>query len=58
MGLGTFAYLCMKPQDLENLFNKINENYDSVKGVPSPYGNGKSAQKILKLIKDGYVTGI
>ena len=58
MGLGTFAYLCMKPQNLESLFDKVNNNYDSVMGIPSPYGNGKSAEKILKLIKDGYISEI
>ena len=57
-GVGTFAYLCMEPSGLEELFNRINDNYNSVKDIPSPYGDGKSAQKILKLIKDGYVTGI
>ena len=58
MGLGKFSYLCLEPKDLEELFNKVNNNYDTVMGVPCPYGDGKSAQKILKLIKDGYVTGI
>ena len=58
MGLGKFSYLCFEPKDLEELFNKVNNNYDSVMGMPSPYGNGKSAERILKLIKDGYISEI
>ena len=58
MGLGKFAYLCHEPKDLEGLFDKVSSAYDSVIGTPSPYGDGKSAQKILKLIKDGHVKGI
>tara|TARA_R110001583_G_scaffold91010_1_gene233015 strand:+ start:82 stop:1086 length:1005 start_codon:yes stop_codon:yes gene_type:complete len=55
MGLGTFSYLCLKPKGLEELFNKVNDSYNTVMGMPCPYGNGKSAETILKLIKDGYI---
>ena len=58
MGIGTFAFLCMNPDKLEKLFLNINNNYKAAEGVPSPYGDGKSAERILKLIKDGHVTGI
>ena len=58
MGLGKFSYLCLEPSNLEELFNKVNSNYNSVMGMPSPYGNGKSAERILKLIKDGYISEI
>ena len=40
-GLGTFAFLCMKPDNLEELFSRVNDNYSSVKDIPSPYGDGK-----------------
>lgn len=57
-GVGTFSYLCKKPEDLEKIFMKINKNYNCAKNLLSPYGDGQSSKKILKLIKDGYVTGI
>ena len=58
MGIGTFAFLCMSPDKLEKLFLNVNNNYKSAEGKKSPYGDGKSAERILKLIKDGHVQGI
>ena len=58
MGLGTFAFLCLTPEKLYDLFENINKSYQMSAAIPSPYGEGKSAQRILKLIKDGYVKGI
>jgi len=58
MGVGTFSFLCKEPNDLEKIFTNVNNNYTSAAGIPSPYGDGKAAQTILKLIKDGHVTGI
>ena len=58
MGVGTFSFLCKSPDDLEKLFTNVNKNYMSAEGIQSPYGDGKSAERILKLIKDGHVKGI
>jgi len=58
MGIGTFSFLCMSPAKLHDLFDNVNRSYQMAEGIPSPYGDGYSAQRILKLIKDGYVTGI
>ena len=58
MGIGTFSFLCKHPDDLSRLFDNVNSNYQSAEGISSPYGDGKSSEKILKLIKDGYVQGI
>ena len=58
MGVGTFSFLCTTPDKLERLFFNVNNNYRSSEGIKSPYGDGKSAARILKLIKDGYVKGI
>ena len=47
-----------KIDKLEKLFLNVNNNYKSAEGKKSPYGDGKSAERILKLIKDGHVKGI
>lgn len=58
MGVGTFSFLCKSPEDLEKIFTNVNNNHMAAEGIKSPYGDGRSAERILKLIKDGYVTGI
>lgn len=48
-GLDTgHLHICDNPTDLKLIFNKINKNY--IIDEECPYGNGKSSQKIKKLI--------
>jgi UDP-N-acetylglucosamine 2-epimerase (non-hydrolysing) len=43
-------HLCSKPQNLNSEFLKINNNF--VISKKCPYGNGKSSQKILKILNN------
>lgn len=48
-GLDTgHLHMCDNPLDLASIFNKINKNY--IINEKCPYGNGKSSQKIKKLL--------
>ena len=48
-GLDTgHLHMCDNPLDLTLIFNKINKNY--IINKKCPYGNGKSSQKIKKLL--------
>jgi len=46
--LGTFTYLCKTVAELPELFNKIKEDF--IPEGDCPFGDGKSAEKILQLL--------
>ena len=48
-GVNTFAFMCPEPEELEKIFNQINADHIPVGDCP--YGDGKSAQKILEILK-------
>ena len=47
-GLGTFAFMCEKPDQLESLFQKVNSDYKI--DLPSPYGDGFSSKRIVEIL--------
>lgn len=51
-GLGVFAQLCGKPNQLEQLFVDFYFNPEIPKIFDCPYGDGQSAKKITKIIKE------
>tara|TARA_R100001509_G_scaffold94928_1_gene55043 strand:+ start:6715 stop:7722 length:1008 start_codon:yes stop_codon:yes gene_type:complete len=52
-GLGTgHLYLCKKPQDLEKIFEEVNNNY--IIEAACPYGDGFASEKIYKILRDKY----
>ena len=51
-GMGTFSTLVMKPADLKNAFKWANKSHIPDKNERCPYGDGKSAQKILGILKN------
>ena len=48
--IGTHSFMCGEPELLEDLVNKINENYEV--DSECPYGNGKSWKKIVNYFYD------
>lgn len=48
-GLNTFSFLCKNPENLQQFFNKINE--DCYIDLPCPYGDGKASFKIVEILK-------
>lgn len=55
-GIGTFAIKCTSPEDLERLFNNMNENH-----IPTgqcPYGDGYAAEKAFEVIASEIPTGL
>lgn len=49
-GVGEFALMCMAPDDLERLFEDVNNNH-----IPTgkcPYGDGYAATKVYQILKD------
>jgi len=49
-GLGTFAYLCTSPSELEGIFDKVNKDHNPIGSCP--YGDGKASEKIYRILKD------
>jgi UDP-N-acetylglucosamine 2-epimerase (non-hydrolysing) len=49
-GIGSFAFLCSQPQSLNELFEKVNNDY-KVSGV-CPYGDGYASKRIYRILKD------
>ena len=47
-GLETFSFLCENPNNLKELFNKLLKN--PYIDLCCPYGNGKSSEKIYKIL--------
>ena len=48
--LGSHSFLCDNPEKLDLLFEKL--IYDYKTDVPCPYGDGKSSEKIIKILKN------
>ena len=51
-GMGTFAFLCMGTEDLPGLVKWVNDDHIPDEGERCPYGDGKSAEKICKILKE------
>lgn len=51
-GLGTFSFLCVKPNDLNRIVNFIDNDYEI--NQVCPYGDGFAVQKITNIIKEIY----
>ena len=51
-GVGTFAFMCLEPEDLEGLFNQVNA--DHIPAGDCPYGDGYAAQKVYEVLKDEF----
>ena len=51
-GVGIFSELIEKPEDLRKAFVWTNNDYVPHEFVRCPYGDGKSAEKILEILKD------
>jgi UDP-N-acetylglucosamine 2-epimerase (non-hydrolysing) len=49
-GVGTFAYMCPDPKDLEGLFSKVNDDHIPVGDCP--YGDGYAAKKVFGVLRD------
>lgn len=48
-GLETFSFLCKNSDNLVDLFNKVNK--DCYIDLACPYGNGKTSEKIVEILK-------
>src|SRR6478735_88878 len=48
--LGLTSFYCKKYNDLKNIFNDVNTNY--IVDVSSPFGDGYSSEKIIKILKN------
>ena len=49
-GVGTFAFMCLESEGLEEIFNQVNEDHIPVGDCP--YGDGYAAQKVYEVLKD------
>ena len=49
-GVGTFAYMCFEPEDLEAIFESLNA--DHIPEGDCPYGDGYAAKKVFEVLKD------
>ena len=47
--LGKSSFLCKEPKDLKSIFNQVNNDY--ILDYESPYGDGKSSERILEILK-------
>jgi UDP-N-acetylglucosamine 2-epimerase (non-hydrolysing) len=47
--IGNSSFLCDSPKKLKSIFNMINNDY--ILNYESPYGDGKSSEKIIQIIK-------
>jgi len=47
--IGNSSFLCDSPKNLKSIFNMINNDY--ILNYQSPYGDGKSSEKIIEIIK-------
>lgn len=48
--IGTHSFICEKPSDLKELFYKIKNDY--IISNECPYGDGKSTEKIIKILEN------
>jgi len=49
-GVGTFAFMCLEPQELEGIFNKVNGDHIPVGDCP--YGDGYASEKVFEVLRD------
>ena len=49
-GVGTFAFMCLEPEGLEEIFNQVNADHIPVGDCP--YGDGYAAEKVYEVLKD------
>ena len=49
-GVGTFAFMCLEPQELEGIFNKVNDDHIPVGDCP--YGDGYASEKVFEVLRD------
>jgi UDP-N-acetylglucosamine 2-epimerase (non-hydrolysing) len=50
--IGYTTQLCESPAELRSMVNELMENYEIHYEHPCPFGDGQSAKKILKVLKD------
>lgn len=48
--LGKSSFLCSEPKKLQSIFNEVNNDY--ILNYTSPYGDGKSSEKIIEILKN------
>lgn len=53
-GVGDFAFMCLTPEDLPGLYEKVLEacGIKEIVTLPCPYGDGYAAEKILEILED------
>jgi len=49
-GVGTFAFMCLEPEGLEEIFNQVNTDHIPVGDCP--YGDGYAAKKVYEVLRD------
>ena len=49
-GVNTFAFMCLEPEGLEEIFNQVNADHIPVGDCP--YGDGYAAEKVYEVLKD------
>ena len=47
-------FMCENPQDLESKFMQLINNFEI--NSPSPYGDGKSSEKIIKILRENDIS--
>ena len=50
--IGKSSFLCKDPKELNNIFNKISNDFVIDDTYICPYGQGNSAEKIRRLLGD------
>tara|TARA_R100000664_G_scaffold31699_1_gene45612 strand:- start:1522 stop:2526 length:1005 start_codon:yes stop_codon:yes gene_type:complete len=53
-GMGVFAFLCMGVEDLRGLVQWVDEDHIPDEKEVCPYGDGKSAEKICKILRQNH----
>lgn len=48
--LGKSSFLCSEPKKLQSIFNEVNNDY--ILNYTSPYGDGKSSERIIEILKN------
>ena len=46
--------MCKNPQELESKFMQLINNFEI--NSPSPYGDGKSSEKIIKILRENDIS--
>jgi len=53
-GMGTFSFLCLGTNDLPDLVQWVNNDHIPDEGEECPYGDGHSAEKICRVLKENH----